>query len=49
MLNVKALGLRLAEIVEKKLEGRQDLVNNWEDVREIFRQNNSCITKISRV
>ncbi|WP_367942902.1 cupin domain-containing protein [Enterocloster citroniae] len=47
--NVKALGLRLAEIVEKKLEGRQDLVNNWEDVREIFRQNNSCITKISRV
>lgn len=47
--NVKALGLRLAEILEKKLEADPDLVKNWEMVSDIFRQNKSCITKISRV
>ena len=47
--NVKALGLRLAEIVEKKLEAGPDLVGHWDEVKDIFRQNKSCITKISRV
>lgn len=47
--NVKALGLRLAEIVEKKLEAGPDLAGHWDEVKDIFRQNKSCITKISRV
>ena len=34
--NVKALGLRLAEIVEKKLEAGPDLAGHWDEVKDIF-------------
>ena len=37
------------EIVEKKLEAGPDLAGHWDEVKDIFRQNKSCITKISRV
>ena len=46
--NVGAIGLRLAEIVEKKLQGDLDLAKNWEQVKEIFEQNHSYLVKICK-
>ena len=38
-----------AVCLEKKLEAGPDLAGHWDEVKDIFRQNKSCITKISRV